>query len=80
MTVDLGGFVSSAQNCKSDPPGLRTGGQCLMDRFADRALRILLVMIAAAILVVAARSIMFPGSQCSAGTYPAEHCALAPGF
>ncbi len=49
-----------------------------MGRFGDWALRILLVMIAVAILVVAARYIMFPGPQCSAGTYAAEHCALAP--
>ena len=38
----------------------------------------LLAMIAVAILVVAARYIVFPGPQCLAGTHAAAHCALAP--
>ena len=51
-----------------------------MARFTDRALRLLLVIIALAILVVAARYIVFPGSHCLAGTY-AGHCTpIGPDF
>jgi hypothetical protein len=49
-----------------------------MGQFTDRALRVLLVIIALAILVVAARYIVFPGPHCIAGTY-AGHCAPGPG-
>lgn len=57
----------------SEPPWIRSlsvvgllicGPACL-----PRRSRIHLVMIAVAILVVAARYIVFPGPQCFAGTY-----------
>lgn len=50
-----------------------------MGQFTDRALRVLLVIIALAILVVAARYIVFPGAQCSLGASPAAGCAAGPG-
>jgi hypothetical protein len=50
-----------------------------MGRFNDLALRVLLVLIALAILAVAARYIVFPGAQCSLGTSAAAGCAAGPG-
>jgi len=50
-----------------------------MGRFTDRALRVLLVIVALAIVAVAARYILFPGAQCSFGTSPAAGCAEGPG-
>lgn len=47
--------------------------------FTGWALRALLVLIAAAIVVVA-RYIVFPGAQCSLGTFPAEGCAAGPDY
>jgi len=52
-----------------------------MGQFTDRALRVLLVIIALAILGVAARYIVFtPGAQCPAGTSQAWACTTGPGF